>query len=171
MEISAYSLVQAHVCSKPLSVFVASPAGNWAPVAGSYHLISNGPARPPCSRTVLGESGLPFTCATMTTSDFPPRDHRCSSFTTPSTATLNGDAASAGNMLAVMERAKRLFTVHTAPAAFVSAGCAQTISTAVPLAASIAFKNGEVPDSDLRMRGLFSACSPIHAASCRQPSE
>src|SRR5580700_252360 len=166
MEIRAYSLVQAHVCTKPWFVFVASPAGSLAPVAGSYHLISNGPARPPCSRTVFGESGLPFTCATMTMSDFPPPDHWCSWFAAPSTTTLNGEAAaSAGNILAVMEFAMRPFMVHTASADLASAGSAQTISTEVPLAASMAAKNGEGPDSDLRMSGLFSACSAIHAAS------
>src|SRR5579863_840558 len=172
MEINAYSLVQAQACARPLSVFVASPAGSWAPVAGSYHLISNGPDLVPCSRTALGEPGLPFTRATITRSDGPPPNHRCSLFPTPSATTLNGEVAgSVGNMLAVTAWFMKLLTAHTASAALASAGSVQTISTVVPLAARIAFRNGEVPDSDLRMSGLFRACSAIHFASWRQASE
>src|SRR5580658_615017 len=178
MEIRAYSLVQAQVCVKPLSVFVASPAGNGVPVAGSYHLISNGPDRTPCSRTVFGESGLPFTRATITTSDCPPPNQWWSPLATRSTAMLNGEVAeSAGNILAVMECAMKRFTLHTAVAAAASAGSDQTISTEVPLAASIAAKDCEaatdvssatLSGSSFRMRGLFSACSAIQVASWRQ---
>src|ERR1700677_2149682 len=117
IEISAYSLVQAQVCAKPLSVLVTSPAGSLASVAGSDHLISNGPDFLLCNRTVFGES-----------KPAPPSP---------------------------------------------SDGSAQTISTELPPAASIAVKNGEgvadVRASNLRMTGLFSACSAIHAASWRQP--
>src|ERR1035438_778285 len=179
MEIRAYSLVQAQVCAKPLSVFVTSPAGISEPVAGSYHLISNGPDVTLCNLTVFGESGLAFTRATITTSDCPPRNQRCSLFPTPSTETLNGEVAgSAANMLPVMERFRKLLAAHKAAAALASRGSAQTISTD-PLAASIAVKNGKVVAdvpasnlraSNLRMIGLFSACSAIHAASWRQPS-
>ena len=145
MEISAYSLVQAQVCAKPLSVFVTSAAGSSAPVAGSYHLISNGPGVTLCSLIVFGESGLAFTRATITTSEGPPLNQRCSLFPTPSTATLNREAAeSVANMLPVMERFRKLLVAHKAAAALASGGSAQTISTAVALAASIAVKNGEV---------------------------
>ena len=95
---------------------------------------------------------------------------------TPSTAILNGEAAeSVANKLFVMYRAMKVFTVHTASADLPSGGSDQTISTEVPLAVSIAVKNDEVvdnvPASNLRMSGLFNACSAIHAASWRQPSE
>src|ERR1700691_6764132 len=108
MEISRYSLVPAQVCSKPLSVFVTSPAGSSAPVAGSYHLVSNGPDLTLCNLTVFGDSGLAFTRATITTSEDPPPNQRCALFATPSSATLNGEAAeSASNMLAVIERLRK----------------------------------------------------------------
>ncbi len=77
MVISAYSLVQAQVCSKPLSVFVASPAGSWAPLAGSYHLISTDPGVRPFNLTAFGESEDPFTRATITISDVPLPNQRC----------------------------------------------------------------------------------------------
>src|SRR5580658_7347727 len=175
MAISAYSLVQAQVCAKPWSAFVTSPAGSSAPLAGSYHLISNGPGLTLCNLTVFGELGLAFTRATITTSEGPPLNQRCSLFTTPSTATVIGEAAeSAANMLLVMKRLRKLLAAHKAAAALASGGSAQTISTEVPPAASISVNNGEgvadVPASNLRMTGLFSACSAIHAASCRQPS-
>src|ERR1700677_31977 len=175
IEISAYSLVQAQVCAKPLSVLVTSPAGSLASVAGSDHLISNGPDFLLCNRTVFGESELAFTRATITTSEGPPANQWCSLFPTPSTATLNGEASeSVANMLLVMERVRELLAAHKAAAAWASDGSAQTISTELPPAASIAVKNGEgvadVRASNLRMTGLFSACSAIHAASWRQPS-
>src|SRR5271170_4981733 len=175
MEISAYSLVQAQVCAKPWSAFVTSPGGSWAPVAGSYHMILNDPGLTLCNLTVFGESGLAFTRATITTSEGPPLNQRCSLFPPPSTATLNGEAAeSAANMLPVMERLRKLLAAHKAAPALASGGSAQTISTAVPAVASIAVKNGEgvadVPASNLRITGLFSARSAIHAASLRQPS-
>src|SRR5580698_11376355 len=123
MEISAYSLVQAQVCTKPLSVFVTSPAGSSTPVAGSYHLISNGPGLTLCNLTVFGESGLAFTRATITTSEGPPPNQRCSLFPTPSTATLNGEAVeSAANMFPVMERLRKLLAPHKAAAALASGG-------------------------------------------------
>src|ERR1035438_401292 len=102
MEIRAYSLVHAQVCAKPLSVFATAPAGSSAPVVGSYHRISNGPDLTLCTLTVFGEPGLAFTRATITTSDGPPPNQRCSLFPTPSTAILNGEATeSAANMLPV----------------------------------------------------------------------
>ena len=67
----------------------------------------------------------------------------------------------------------KLLTAHTRSAALASGGSDQTISTEVPLAASIGGEIGwgaaDVTASNLRMSGLFSACSEIHAASCRQP--
>ena len=82
-----------------------------------------------------------------------------------------------GNMLLVMERVIKLFTAHMVAAALASGGSDHTISTEVPLAASIPVKNDEVVaeasdlrESNFRMSGLFSACSAIHAASWRQPS-
>src|ERR1700722_2964833 len=174
MESNACSLVQSQVCAKPLSVFVASPAGSGAPVAGSYHLISNGPGLLPWSLTVFEWPGLPSSPAPLTTSE-PAPNQRCRSFPTPSTAILNCEfAESDANMLFVMERVIKLFTAHTAAAALASGGSDHTISTGVPLAASIAGKNAEavvdVPASSFRMSGLFSACSAIHDASWRQPS-
>src|SRR5580698_259434 len=163
MEISAYSLVHAQVCAKPLSVWVTSPAGSSTPVAASYHLISNEPALTLCNRTIFDESGLACTRATITASD----------------ATLNGEAAeSVAYMLLGMEWLRKLLAAHKAAAAFVSAGCAQTISTEGP-ASSIAVRNCEdvvaAPASDLSgsnlsMTGLLNACSAIHAASSRQRS-
>ena len=154
---------------------MTSHAESSAPVAGSYHLISNGPGLTLCNLTVFGESWLAFTRATITTSERPPPNQRCSLFPTPSTAILNGEAVeSAANMLPVMERLRKLLVAHKAAAALASGGSAQTISTAGPPAASIAVKNREgvaaVAASNLRMTGLFSVCSAIHAASWRQPS-
>src|ERR1700722_20546446 len=137
--------------------------------------MSTGPDLRPCSLTVFEWPGGAPTRATITTSDGPPLNQRCWSFPTPSTAILNGEfMESAANMLLVMERVMKLFTAHTAAAALASGGSAQTISTEVPLAGSIAAERAEVvrdvPASSLRMSGLFSACSAIHAASSRQLS-
>src|ERR1700733_7484858 len=182
MEISAYSLVQAQVCVKPLSVFVTvtSRAASSAPVVGSYHLISNGPGLTLCNLTVFGESGVAFTRATITASEGPPLNQWCSTLATPSTAILKGEVAeSVTNMLLAIVRLRKLLAAHKAAADLASGGYAQTISTAVPPVASIAARNCEavadVPafnlsGSTLRMTGFFSACSAIHAASCRQPS-
>src|SRR3984885_9014583 len=121
MGISTYSLGQVQVCAKPLSVFMTSPAGSSAPVAGSYHLISNGPDLALCTMTVFGEPGLAFTRARITTSEGPPPNQRCSLSLTPSTATLNGEATeSAANMLLVMVRFKSLLVAHRAAAALAS---------------------------------------------------
>src|SRR5580698_592826 len=179
MEISAYSLVHAQVCAKPLSVLVTSPAGSSTPVAASYHLISNEPALTLCNRTIFDESGLACTCATITTSEGPLANQCCSLFFTPSTATLNGEVAeSVAYMLLGMEWRRKLLAAHKAAAVFVSFGCAQTISTDGP-ASSIAVRNCEdvvaAPASDLSgsnlsMTGLLNACSAIHAASSRQRS-
>src|SRR5580704_1948675 len=172
IEINAYSVVHAQVCAKPLSVFVTTPAGSSAPVAGSNHLISNGPDLTLCSLTVFGDSALALTRATITTSEDPPTNQRYSLLLTPSASTLNGEAMeSVATMLGGMERLRKLLDVHKATTALASGGRAQTISTEDPLAASIALTNGEgTPASSLRMTGLFSACSAIHAASCCQPS-
>src|SRR5580700_7694345 len=141
MEISAYSLVQAQVCTNPLSVFFTSLAGSSAPVVGSYHLTSNDPDLTPCSRTVFGDPGPECTRATITTSERPLANQWCSLFFRPSTTTLNGEAAeSVAYMLLVMERFRKLLAVHNAAAALVSGGCAQTISTEGP-ASSIAATN------------------------------
>ena len=118
------------------------------------HSPLNDPGLTLCNLTVFGESGLAFTRATITTSEGPPLNQRCSLFPTPSTATLNGEAAeSAANMLPVMERLRKLLAAHKAAPALASGGSAQTISTAVPAVASIAVKNGEgvadVPASNL----------------------
>src|SRR6202050_5855462 len=102
MGISTYSLVQVRVCANPLSFFMTPPAGSSAPVAGSYHLISNGPDLALCNLTVFGEPGLAFTRATITTSEGPPPNQRCSLFPTRSTVTRNGEASeSAANILLV----------------------------------------------------------------------
>src|ERR1700722_17970370 len=172
MEINAYSLVHTQVCSKPLPFLVTSPAGSSAPVAGSYHLISNGPGLVLCNRIVFRESSLAFTRATITTSD-PPTNQWCSLLSTLSTATLNGEPAdSVANMLAVMKRLKTLLFAHKAAAVLVSGGAAQTVSTEEP-AVSRAGRNAEgvadVPAFTLRMTGLFSASAAIHAASLSQP--
>src|SRR6202034_2197566 len=144
MEISRYSLVPAQVCANPFSVFVTSPAGSSAPVAGSYHLISNGPGLTLCNLTVFCEPGLAFTRATITTSEGPPPNQWCSLFPTRSTVTRNGEASeSAANILLVMKRLRELLAAHKAAAALASGGSAQTISTEVPPAASIAVKNGD----------------------------
>src|SRR5580698_7508845 len=175
MEISAYLLVPTQLCVKPFSVFVTSPAASSAPVAGSYHLVSNCPGLSPCSRTVFVEPGYAFTRATITVSEGPPLNQRCSIFFTPSTSTRNEEfAESVAYRLAGMERFRKLLAVHKSTAALAFSGWAQTISTEGSLAASIAVKNcEEVVDAsapNFSMTGLFSPCSATHAASSCQPS-
>src|SRR4051812_29355656 len=169
MEIRAYSLAHWEVCSNPLSVVFTSSAGTVAPVAGSYHLISNGPGLTLDNLTVFGALELALMRATITRSEGPPTNQRCSSFFTPSTATLNADAAeSPANMSAVMERLRMLLAMHKAAAALASGGSAQTICGASPRA-SIAAKNGDAvadsPEPSLRMTGLFMPCSERRATS------